>query len=292
MNLKSILALILILSTQFLGIAFAQEPTAESETTQSEIPKFNWQNGPHLGLLGNHAQISINEMYTFLDADETRRLMSLYGNLPTDIELGLVARSDNPFGWFMVFEFDEIGYVKDNEKEELDAEAILESYKAGSIESNKTREAQGLPAMNITGWKLPPAYDPITNNLEWCLELESEGKPIFNHNIRLLGRKGVMMVTLVCDPEIFDQALAETRILLEGFGYQEGQRYADWVSGDKVAQYGLTALVAGGAMAVAAKSGLLSKLFKPLLFALIAFGAALKKFFRNPFGKKDQTPGS
>ena len=32
--------------------------------------------------------------------------------------------------WFAVFEFDDVGYVKDDEKDSLDANALLDSIKA------------------------------------------------------------------------------------------------------------------------------------------------------------------
>ena len=40
-------------------------------------------------------------------------------------------------------------------------------------------------------------------------------------------------------------------------------------------------------MAVAAKSGLLGKLIKPLLLVLIALGGFFARFFRRLFGRKE-----
>ena len=65
--------------------------------------------------------------------------------------------------------------------------------------------------------------------------------------------------------------------ILTGFRFREGQRYAEWRSGDKVAQYGLGALVVGGGTAVAAKTGLLAKLWKPILAVIVAIIAWLKR---------------
>jgi len=65
--------------------------------------------------------------------------------------------------------------------------------------------------------------------------------------------------------------------LLEGFASAKGRSYAEYKSGDKVAEYGLTALMTGGAVAVAAKTGLLKKFWKLLLFGLIALAGFLKK---------------
>ncbi|MCB1050359.1 MAG: DUF2167 domain-containing protein [Acidobacteria bacterium] len=254
---------------------------------ESETPTFDWQTGP-IVRLANYATLDLNKRFVFLNGDETRRLMALYGNPPTNQECGLVASAEDPYGWFVCFEFDKVGYVKDSDRDEIDADSILDDYKKGSKASNKHREEMGMPPLNIIGWKVKPNYDVATNNLEWCLEFESEGEPVLNHNIKILGREGVMNAVLVCDPEIFDSALAETREVLKDFHYVEGKRYADFVKGDKIAEYGLTALVAGGAVAVAAKSGILGKLLKPILIGLAAVGAFLKNFIKRLFGRGDE----
>lgn len=45
-------------------------------------------------------------------------------------------------------------------------------------------------------------------------------------------------------------------LYINGFDYVAGERYSEWSQGDKVAAYGLGALVLGGAAAVATKKGL------------------------------------
>jgi uncharacterized membrane-anchored protein len=72
--------------------------------------------------------------------------------------------------------------------------------------------------------------------------------------------------------------------------FDAGHAYADYKPGtDKLATYGLAALVGGG---IAAKTGLLAKLGVMLLAAkkvviagVVAVGAAVKKFFGGGKGK-------
>jgi uncharacterized membrane-anchored protein len=59
----------------------------------------------------------------------------------------------------------------------------------------------------------------------------------------------------VADPDDLASAIADFKSTLTGFSYVPGQRYAEYKSGDKVAQYGLAALVTGGAAAIAVKTG-------------------------------------
>jgi uncharacterized membrane-anchored protein len=64
--------------------------------------------------------------------------------------------------------------------------------------------------------------------------------------------------------------------LMSGFAFNPGSRYDQFTKGDKVAGYGLAALIAGGAGAVAVKTGLFAKLGALLvaLWKVIAVAAA------------------
>src|SRR5262249_13164281 len=149
--------------------------------------------------------------------------------------------------WSVIFEFNDIGYVKDTDKDDLtkNADKLLAAIKRGNAQANKERERNGNPPLEIVGWETPPRYDPTTHNLEWCIRAPSAGKAILNYNTRLLGRKGVMEVVLVVDPEDLESTLPEFRKLLTGYTFDTGQTYAEFRSGDKVAKYGLAALVLG-----------------------------------------------
>ena len=134
----------------------------------------------------------------------------------------------------------------------------------------------------------PPRYDPVTNNLTWAIRASSEGSEVINHSVRLLGRKGVMDADLVLGPSQVGAAVPEFDKLLTGFEFSTGNRYAEWVKGDRIAEYGLTALVAGGVGAAAVKSGLLGKIWKALVFGALAVAAALKRVLGSLFGSKEE----
>src|SRR6185295_10808970 len=95
----------------------------------------------------------------------------------------------------------------------------------------------------------------------WCIRGTSEDHAILNYNTRLLGRKGIMEVVLIVDPEKLSETMPAFRNVLANYSYQTGQSYAEYRPGDKVAKYGLAALVVGGAAVGAAKLGL----FTPLI---------------------------
>ena len=90
-----------------------------------------------------------------------------------------------------------------------------------------------------------------------------------------------MDVVLVCSEEQLASVIPEYQGLLNGFAYKKEENYASFTDGDKIAEYGLVGLIAGGGLLVAAKSGLLAKLWKPIAFGLVAIGAFIKRIFRG-----------
>src|SRR5262249_50287367 len=155
-------------------------------------------------------------------------------------------------GWFAVFHFNADGYVRDDEK--IDADDLLKSIKSGDESGNEERKRAGMPAIYTDGWTVPPHYDKATRRLEWGVRLKDEkGQYVVNYAARLLGRDGVMTAILVSNPETLDKDRAAFDAALAGFRYNSGKAYNEFKEGDKVAAYGLGALVLGGAAAAAAK---------------------------------------
>jgi len=264
-----------------VGFAFAS-----SQAAVSFAQELGWQQGPSVGSLGRIAEVQVPEGYVFLEGNDTRTLLELMQNPTSGQELGTLASASEEEDWWVFFEFDEVGYVKDDDRDDLDADVLLKSIRQGTEHSNDERRRRGWATIEVVGWEVSPRYDPTTNNLEWAILGRSEGVDSVNHNTRLLGRRGVMEVSLVCGPEQLDATLPIVHELLEGFSYREGNRYAEFTSGDKVAEYGLMGLVAGGGLALAAKTGLLQKFWKLIVVGFVAIGVFFKKLFGG--GAKQQ----
>ena len=245
-----------------------------------------WKQGPCSASLGNVADIRVPLGYMFAGSSDTIKIMDVMGNIPSKQELGLLA--PGTFDWFVVYEFDDVGFVKDDEKNSLDADALLKNIQRGTEEANKIRKKRGFPAMLNIDWVTQPYYDETTHNLEWAIQGEDDkGGTFVNHNTRLLGRKGMMVVTLVADPESIATVLPDFKASLKDFTFKAGNTYAEFRQGDKLAGYGLTALVAGGAAAVAVKTGLFKYIGKFIVFIFVGLAAffkkvwaAIKNFFR------------
>lgn len=263
-----------------------EEPESpEQAAARRMFESIQWLQGPAEGKLGTRATVLTPEGLQFANASDTRKLLELMQNQPSNRELGMVATPN--IDWFVVFEFDESGYVSDEDKDDLDADALMDSLREGQEYGNEERKRRGWDTLELVGWARPPYYDENTRNLEWATRLRSStGGESVNHNSRALGRHGVMELTLVCGPDEYEAILPKFHELIKGFKYVEGERYSEFTSGDKVAQYGLTALIAGGAGAVAAKTGLLSKFWKFIVAGVVGLGALLKKVFGGGSNKE------
>lgn len=279
-----------VVTTLFLLFVF-------SRTGLTQEFEISWVEGPATVDLGNNlAEVSIDENYIFANADDTQLIMEQAGNIVSNNEVGLILPIAEDADWFIVFEYEAIGYVKDDEKDSIDADAILESIKAGTEEANKIKAEKGIPALNIIGWYEEPHYDEKTHDLTWTIladtEENGEKYQLVNYNINVLGRTGYMSVVLVADPTTLDSIKPELEAILSTFSYKQGKKYTEFKEGDKIAEYGLTALVAGGVGAAAAKMGLfqiLAKYAKIIFLAVIAFFGALWKKIKNFFGGGNQS---
>jgi uncharacterized membrane-anchored protein len=142
--------------------------------------------------------------------------------------------------------------------------------------------------MSLVGWAEQPHYDKASHKLYWAKELQSEGEAHhgLNYNIRVLGREGVLVLNAVAGIGQLGQIKTEMQQLTSFTNFTAGNRYADFNgSTDKVAEYGIAALVAGG---VAAKLGFFGKMlalllaFKKLIvIGVAAAGSMVWKFFKR-----------
>lgn len=152
-------------------------------------------------------------------------------------------------------------------------------------EANPARIEQGYDAVQLVGWASAPFYDQNEKKLHWAKELkfgDSEDNTL-NYNIRILGRKGYLVLNAIGDMSILPEFQKDVDQILAAVNFNEGHKYADFNPKlDKVAAYGIGGLIAGK---VLAKAGLLTLLLKG--WKLIALGVvALLAGLRNRFGRK------
>jgi uncharacterized membrane-anchored protein len=231
--------------------------------------------------------------HVFVPQPHATRVLQAMGNPGEDSSVqGLIFPSSETVDWVMVLRFEPSGYIKDDDAREWDAAKLLQSLRDGTAEANKEREEMGVPGIEVTGWAEPLVYDATTHRLVWALASHQIGAPAeapqgVNYNTYVLGREGYFSLNLITDLTLLSAHKASAQQMLSALDFDAGKRYADFNSStDKVAEYGLAALVVGLA---AKKLGFLAMIFVFLAKfgkVLLLGGAGATAVFMRFFGRK------
>jgi uncharacterized membrane-anchored protein len=258
---------------------------AAAQEFRRQLRALNWTVGPQQVEMFGNSTFQVPKDYLFLGTADTAKLQALEKDLSNGTQYFLAPKN---FRWQVFFRFTADGYVKDDET--IDADAILKNIQESTQRANRERRERGYDEMEVIGWQTPPQYDAQSHHLEWAVRGRNQktNDEVVNFNTRILGRSGVMSVVLISSPERLSAAIADLKGTLGGFDYQNGQRYAEYKPGDKVAKYGLAALITGGAAAVAVKTGLWKVIagalvagWKVIAAAVVALFGGLSKLFKR-----------
>ncbi|MES2149252.1 MAG: DUF2167 domain-containing protein [Pseudomonadota bacterium] len=284
--LKKILMACLCLA---IGAAQAADPAPKMSEAEF-VASLKFQSGK-VTLPGAIATLDLPAGFQYLTPDDAERvLVEGWGNPPGFKSLGMIVPAGvsplSEASWGVVVTYEKDGHVKDDDADSIKYDELLKTMQDGVAEGNSARKEHGYSAMTLVGWAEPPRYDKASHKLYWAKELKVEGaaQGSLNYNIRVLGREGVLVLNAVASMAQIAEIKGEMQKVTLFSEFSAGQRYADFDGKtDKVAEYGIAALVAGG---VAAKLGLFGKLFALLLafkkiifIAVAAAGAGIFKFF-------------
>jgi len=276
--------------------AYAQE---EPAGPPSEL-QLAWQaagpavvRGPQSVVLRDQGTMQLPEGYAYVPAKEGERIMNAMGNQTDSRFLGLIVPLSDDASWFVTMDFEEAGYIKDDDAKDWDADELLQSLKDGTEESNKHREQLGVPAIQVTRWIERPTYESGTHQLVWSAEAKlkhgDDPDPTINYNTYVLGREGYISLNLITSTSTIGQDKQVAKQLLAAVEFNGGKKYSDFnASTDKVAAYGLAALVGGVAVKklglLAVIGAFLLKFAKIIAIAVAALGGIFVKFFKRDKG--------
>ncbi len=297
--------LCLSIALQIAGYAAADDADQTLSSAQQQA-KAAWQaagaamiRGPNTIELRDQAQLALPSGYGFIPKKEAAALMRSMGNLTGDDFIGLVFPDSESQTWFVSIQFEDSGYVKDDDAKNWNADELLQSLKDGTEAGNEERAQMGIPALKVTRWVEEPEYERGTHRLVWSAEAtlkdQEDPDPTINYNTYALGRDGYISLNLVTTSSTVDADKPSAQELLAAVNFNDGKRYTDFDSStDKVAAYGLAALVAGVA---AKKLGLLAiagafllKFAKVIALGAAALGGGLWSRIRGRGSKDSGTP--
>lgn len=294
MSIKdSILAAALAAVLPFVSPAYAnpeaeQESASLSEEIEPAGDQAQWASPEEFvaSLAFQHGKIVLGDdlatldlpaSLVFLDSENAQRLLvEGWGNPPDEVPpLGMILPADvSPMAeasWGVTVEFEPSGYVSDEDAADIDYADMLEDMQAEMREANAWREENGYEPVQLIGWAAAPHYDAQGKKLHWAKELKfgDSQTHTLNYNIRVLGRRGVLVLNFIANMDQLAEIEQNVPTVLAMTEFNPGQRYAEFDPDlDTVAAYGIGALVAGK---VAAKTGLLAVLL-----------VLLKKFWLVP----------
>ncbi len=247
--------------------------------------------GPAEIKLRDQATLKLPAGYVWVPEPAAGQFMKAVGNHPDERELGLIFPASEEQGWMVVARYEDAGYIKDDDAKNWNVDDLFNSLKEGTEASNEERRKNGYPELDILGWVEKPNYVPDTHRLVWSMSARVKGAPSgeptsINYNTYALGREGYITLNLITGQQTIGQDKAHAQTLLSALDFNEGKRYADFnQSTDKVAEYGLAALVGGlaakklGMFALAA--GFFAKFAKVILLAGAGVAAVFTKFFKR-----------
>ncbi len=286
--------LLALTAIMLLGVpVLAMEPSeAPADSAETFLASLHFQKG-RVELPDGIAALEVPENFRYIGPEDSRRFLEEgWGNPNGSGQIGMLLPMDtNLFGdqgWAVVISYQEDGHVSDKDAHAIDYDEMLVTMQASAEAGNATRGEQGFEPVTLIGWATPPYYDSQAKKLYWAKELRFGASPehTLNYNVRILGRKGVLVLNAVSGMTQLPLIEASMEQVIAFTNFKEGHRYADFDPGvDQVAAYGLAALV-GGKMA--AKAGLLAKLsgllvaFKKVIpIVVIAAGGLLARLFRR-----------
>ena len=293
-----IFTLVMFFSNQLL-VANEANLTTEEEQYIAEATKIlNSLNPQHgeIKLPNGVATLKVPDNFYYLSPEDTETvLVKVWGNPPEgEKTLGMLFPTGiTPFdrdSWGVTVEYEEDGYVSDEDANDINYDELLSDMKEGTASASEERVKQGYDAISLVGWAAKPYYDKQTHKLHWAKEIKFGTQEVntLNYNIRVLGRKGVLVLNFIAGIDQLEMIDSQIDTVLKIADFDEGSRYADFNPDiDTVAAYGIGALIAGKA---AAKIGLLATilLFLKKFWILLIFGAGafVKKLFSRK--KKDE----
>jgi uncharacterized membrane-anchored protein len=267
---RSLAAMFAVLLASATAIALparaddAAPPTSPTPATQQQAidaEKADAEAAADKAKLVGPAQITLQDQgvlalpggFSFVPQPQASRLMRAYGNSDSTELVGLILPEAADGNWWATLDFVKAGYVKDDDAKNWNADELLASLKEATNSQNAERGRRGFPAVEITGWIEPPAYDASSHRLVWSALVRRIGasgdQGSVNYNTYALGREGYFSLDLITSRDAIaaDKSVAQT--LLADVAYDKGKAYEDFnASSDHIAAYGLAALIGGVAL--------------------------------------------
>ncbi|GAB3703861.1 DUF2167 domain-containing protein [Spirosoma flavus] len=284
--MKKLVLVLCALWVATASLSFAQK-SAEQAIIDSINHTFSYQTGT-IQLNDGKAKLTVPKGFKYLDAEQSKRvLVDIWGN-PADIAAStqgmLFPVAGGPLAdksWAFNVTYDEMGYVKDEDADDINYNDLLGDMKEGTEEASKERVKNGYESIALVGWASAPYYDKTNKVLHWAKEIkfgDSATVNTLNYDVRILGRKGVMSLNAIASMDELPLVKQQIPGVIGSVTFESGNKYTDFdPKMDEVAAVGIGGLVAGKLLAKAGFFALILKFWKVLIMAVAGGFAALRR---------------
>jgi uncharacterized membrane-anchored protein len=282
----------------------AEAPAAGSKAAREAESKAAWEEAAKAATKGPadipfmaQATLKLPPGFVYVPVGPSDRLLRSWGNQAGGPGfIGTIFPTADGENWFITAHYRDAGYVKDEEAKNWDVDALLNSAKEGVDASNVDREARGFPKLKVDGWIEKPAYDASQHRLVYAIGLSDLNAPAgaesgVNYHTYALGREGYITLDLVTGTSTIERFKDRAKTVLAALEYQPGKKYEEFVAGtDRIAEYGIAALVAGvaakklgllalGGLAIAKFGSAVVAFAKPIGLGVVALFAGIGRMF-------------
>lgn len=291
---KLIFTLVAILATRLL-FAGDKDSLDLAKYFDSVRSALKYETGT-INLPNKVAKLSVPAGFKFLNAAQSKYVITeLWGNPPReDVDGMIFPVNADPFSdssYAFIVSYDAMGYVKDEDADEMDYDKLLKQMQEEEPEENKERVKKGYSTIHMVGWAQKPYYDKENKVLHWAKELkfgDDGGVHTLNYDVRILGRKGILSLNAVGTMAELPLVKKDIDQVLHMATFTEGNAYKDFDSNiDEVAAWTIGGLVAGKLLAKAGILVLLAKFWKLIAVGVVAAGGFIMKLIKR---KKNEEP--
>ncbi len=288
---KKLLSLVLLCTISSSFIA-SDSVDVDMENVMAEIQHYydsieqtlNYQKGT-IALGSGMATLNVPDGFAYLNSDDASKVLTeLWGNPEREVLGMLVPEGKGVSGddsWAFVIQYEDMGYVEDEDADDMDYSELLEQMKKDEVAENEERQKLGYDPIHTVGWASTPFYDSKNKVLHWAYELkfgEAEENTL-NYNIRVLGRNGVLVLNAVGNMSQLEEIKPFIEPVRMSAVYEDGHKYEQFDSKvDDVAAYTVGGLVAGKVLAKVGLFAVIAKFGKLILLGAVAAGGAVWKW--------------
>lgn len=291
------ITLAVILSLSGMAV-FSQEEDYDAKMDSIE-KTFTFEHGT-IKLQNGVGSIVIPEGFKYLNAAQSERvIVDLWGNPKSEnLTLGMILPEKQGVldedGYVFNVQYDEIGFVKDDDADDIDYADLLKQMRDDVVEENKGRVKEGYEPITVVGWAATPFYDKDKKILHWAKEIKFGNQEVntLNYNVRVLGRKGVLVLNAIASKPNLPLVKRDIQKVLDIVKFNDGYQYKDFDPGvDEVAAWTIGGLVAGKVLAKVGLFAVIAKFGKLIVLGLLGAFGAFRKKVAGWFGKKDGNDG-